>query len=64
MKKHMIYQVMLLVPYEMREADVKEFITTALMSEPGIHRPEDHKSQVELRSVISEYEIHGGRSCG
>lgn len=64
MKRHTFYQVTLLVPHDMPDADVKDFITTALMSEPGMHRPEDHKSQVEVRAVKSKKEIYGGTPCG
>ena len=50
--RRVTYVVTLVVPTEMPNREIREFITTALKSEPGHHRPEDHKSEVKVWSIM------------
>ncbi len=50
--RRVTYVVTLVVPIGMPNAEVREFVTTALKSEPGHHRPEDPKSEVTVWSIM------------
>lgn len=65
MKRHSFFRVTLLVPMDMPQSAVKAFVESALKTEGGFYEPGEPETQIELRSIVSEKEVHGGkRPCG